>query len=211
MSKFDAPSLAVRQLVALRVPEFEIPKIPILPSRNTNWNLTETTRCFSPRSYRQHIHAKTKRSMPSPEEISRLQAQGLYPSQEAIDTMYRNSRLNIPAPLRIPMATGAAFLIGMGLGTAHGSKMAGLRFRAEHAHKLPTTTTGWWMYHKSKNYHSAYGGLKEGMRMGFKVSFWTVAMFSIEHMFDTYRGTADLLNTVTACVTVAGGFSLWSE
>lgn len=88
--------------------------------------------------------------------------------------------------------------------------MAGLRFRAEHAHKLPTTTTGWYLYHKSKNYHVAYGGIREGFRMGFKVCVWTTAMFAIEQMFDTYRGTADLLNTVTSCVTVAGAFSLWS-
>lgn len=108
------------------------------------------------------------------------------------------------------MASGMAFLVGLGLGTTKGSKMAGLRFRAEHAHKLPTTTTGWFLYHKSKNYHVAYGGLREGLRMGAKVCFWTTTMFSIEHMFDISRGQKDFLNTVLACVTVAGGFSLWS-
>lgn len=132
------------------------------------------------------------------------------PTQAQIDELYQNSRLAIPAPLRIPLASGLSFLVGLGLGTTQGSKLAGLRFRAEHAHKLPTTTTGWFLYHKSKNYHVAYGGVKEGLKMGAKICFWTTTMFSIEHMFDNSRGQKDLLNTVLACVTVAGGFSLWS-
>ena len=98
----------------------------------------------------------------------------------------------------------------MGLGLAHGSKTAGLRFRAEHAHKLPQTTTGWFLYHKSKNYHVAYGGIREGLRMGAKVSLWATAMFVVENMFDHYRGSVDAANTVLACVATAGGLSLWS-
>lgn len=133
------------------------------------------------------------------------------PTQEQMDELHRTARLSIPAPIRLPMASGMAFLVGLGLGTTKGSKMAGLRFRAEHAHKLPTTTTGWFLYHKSKNYHVAYGGLREGLRMGAKVCFWTTTMFSIEHMFDISRGQKDFLNTVLACVTVAGGFSLWNR
>ncbi|KAL2022111.1 hypothetical protein VTK56DRAFT_6155 [Thermocarpiscus australiensis] len=142
---------------------------------------------------------------------SRLREVRPPPSKEEIEELYRTARLSIPAGLRLPMASTLSFLAGFTLGTAQGGKMAGLRFRAEHAHKLPSTTTGWYLYHKSKNYHVAYGGIREGFRMGFKVCFWTTAMFAIEQMFDTYRGTADLLNTVTSCVTVAGGFSLWNR
>jgi hypothetical protein len=132
-------------------------------------------------------------------------------TEEELAEAYRNSRLSLPAALRIPLATGMSFILGWSLGTAQGSKMAGLRFRAEHAHKLPDSTTGWYMYHRSKNYHVATAGLVEGMKMGMRVSFWTTTMLGIEHMFDTYRGTADVLNTLTSCVTVAGGFSLWSK
>ncbi|KAL1866242.1 hypothetical protein VTK73DRAFT_4857 [Phialemonium thermophilum] len=127
------------------------------------------------------------------------------------EDLKRNARLAIPAPLRVTLASGLSFLVGMGLGMTQGSKMAGLRFRAEHAHKLPTTTTGWFLYHKSKNYHVAYGGVKEGLKMGSKICFWTTAMFSIENMFDNYRGQKDLVNTVLASVAVAGGFSLWNR
>ncbi|CAK7234667.1 hypothetical protein SCUCBS95973_009013 [Sporothrix curviconia] len=133
------------------------------------------------------------------------------PSQEEIDAFWRQSRLSLPDVVRIPLATAASFTVGMGLGVAHGSTMAGMRFRAEHAHKLPTTTAGWYLYHKSKNYHVAYGGIREGLRMGARVSVWTTAMFGIETLFDQYRGTQDLANTVVACVTVAGAFSLWNR
>ncbi|KAL2159395.1 hypothetical protein VTH06DRAFT_2399 [Thermothelomyces fergusii] len=132
-------------------------------------------------------------------------------SPAELDQLYRDSRLSLPAPLRIPLASVLSFLAGFTLGTANGGKMAGLRFRAEHAHKLPKTSTGWYLYHKSKNYHMAYGGILEGCRMGLRVSFWTTAMFGIEQMFDSYRGTADMLNTITSCVAVAGGFSLWNR
>jgi hypothetical protein len=131
-------------------------------------------------------------------------------SQAEVEALYHDSRLSIPAPLRIPMASALSFFVGFTLGTARGGKSAGLQFRAEHAHKLPTSMKGWYLYHKSKNYHMAYGGVLEGFRMGFKVSFWATSIFAIEQMFDSYRGTADFLNTVTSCVTVAGGFSLWS-
>ena len=131
-------------------------------------------------------------------------------TQAELEDLYRNSRLSLPFPLRIPLASGLSFFAGFTLGTAQGGKAAGLRFRAEHAHKLPTTSTGWFLYHKSKHYQVAYGGIREGFKMGAKVSFWTTAMFAIEQMFDSHRGTADLLNTVTSCVTVAGCFSLWS-
>ena len=122
----------------------------------------------------------------------------------------RHPRLSIPDFVRLPLGAIASFSVGMGLGLAHGSKTAGLRFRAEHAHKLPQTTTGWFLYHKSKNYHVAYGGIREGLRMGAKVSLWATAMFVVENMFDHYRGSVDAANTVLACVATAGGLSLWS-
>lgn len=132
------------------------------------------------------------------------------PTVAELALLRQESRLSTPAMARIPMAAALSFATGMGLGLVQGSKMAGLRFRAEHAHKLPQTTTGWYLYHKSKNYHVAYGGIREGLRMGSRVAFWTTAMCAIENLFDSYRGTMDLVNTVLACVTVAGGFSLWS-
>ncbi|KAI1843576.1 hypothetical protein JX265_007360 [Neoarthrinium moseri] len=130
------------------------------------------------------------------------------PSREDYDKLWNESRLSIPPMIRIPGAAMAAFGIGFSLGLAHGSQMAGLRFRAEHAHKLPTTTPGWYLYHKSKNYHLAFGGLKEGLRTGIRLSLMTTAMFCTENLFDVYRGSRDMFNTVAASLAVAGGFSI---
>ncbi|KAI1259196.1 hypothetical protein F5Y18DRAFT_433480 [Xylariaceae sp. FL1019] len=141
-----------------------------------------------------------------PASSSRRQAQKL--SREEFDQLRRDARLSIPPLLRIPAAAITAFGIGMSLGLAHGSKMAGLRFRAEHAHRLPKTTTGWYLYHKSKNYHLAFGGLKEGFKVGAKLGLLSTAMFCAENLFDVYRGTKDFVSTVMASLAVAGGFSL---
>ncbi|KAH9894699.1 hypothetical protein F4778DRAFT_287380 [Xylariomycetidae sp. FL2044] len=139
----------------------------------------------------------------SPEEVAQLRQQ--YREQ------WKGSRLSIPPLVRIPAAAVTAFGIGMSLGLAHGSQMAGLRFRAEHAHRLPTSTTGWYLYHKSKNYNLALGGLKEGVKVGARLGFLSTAMFCAENLFDVYRGTQDFLNTVMASLAIAGGFSLWNR
>lgn len=135
-------------------------------------------------------------------------------NQPAIDAFHQlareNERLSVPPAMRIPVAGISSFVVGMTLGMAHGSKTAALRFRAEHSHKLPTTTTGWWMYHKSKNYVMGAGGVKEGIKMGFRVSIWTTSMLAVEHMYDQRRHSKDCINTVMASLTVAGAFSLWS-
>lgn len=144
------------------------------------------------------------------EELEAFLARPPVDYQERRRIALENSRLNMMAPTRILLAAVSSFGVGTSLGMAQGSKMAGLQFRAEHAHKLPTTPTGWFMYHKSKNYNMARGALKEGIKMGFKVSFWTTAMFVVEDMYDEYRESKDFVNTVLASLTVAGGFSLWS-
>ncbi|KAG9249273.1 hypothetical protein BJ878DRAFT_531300 [Calycina marina] len=123
----------------------------------------------------------------------------------------QNSRFSLPWHVRLPFATSMSFIVGMGLGMSHGSQAAGLRFRAENAHRLPTTPTGWYLYHKSKNYQRAFGGVIEGFRMGAKVSIWTAGFFSIEEMYDRYRGRKDFANTVLASLTVAGAFSAWNQ
>lgn len=130
--------------------------------------------------------------------------------RERMRLLRQNSRFSLPYAERLIAATTLSFLTGIALGVSHGSQTAGLRFRAENAHRLPSTPTGWYLYHKSKNYVMALGGVKEGLRMGAKVSFWTAGFFSIEEMFDRYRGTKDFVNTVIASLSVAGGFSLWS-
>ncbi|KAI0881614.1 uncharacterized protein GGS22DRAFT_60030 [Annulohypoxylon maeteangense] len=133
------------------------------------------------------------------------------PTREEYTQIWNESRLSIPPFLRIPAAAMTAFGVGMTLGLAHGSKTVGLRFRAENAHRLPRSTTGWYLYHKSKNYHLALGGLKEGLKVGARLSILSTAMFCAENLFDVYRGTKDLFSTVMASLAVAGGFSFWNR
>lgn len=130
-------------------------------------------------------------------------------SPSSSKTLYEN-RLSIPFLIRLPTTTAAAFITGMALGLSHGTKTAGLRFRAENSHRFPTTSAGWYLYHKTKNYHAMLGGIKEGMKMGFKISFWAGSFFLIEEAVDQLRGTKDFLSTVVAGLSISGGFSAWS-
>jgi len=131
-----------------------------------------------------------------------------------LERLREEKRLNsrsLPFAQRLPLATTLSFLVGMGLGISHGSQSTGLRFRAENAHRLPSTPTGWYLYHKSKNYQMAFGGVMEGFRMGARVSIWTAGFFGIEEMFDRYRGKKDFINTVIASLSIAGAFSVWNR
>ena len=119
---------------------------------------------------------------------------------------YEN-RLSMPFLIRFPAATAGAFITGAALGVSHGGKSAGMRFRAENSHRFPTTSTGWYLYHKSKNYHVMLASIKEGLKMGSKIGFWAGSFFVIEEAVDRTRGTKDFLSTVIAGVAVAAGFS----
>ena len=122
-----------------------------------------------------------------------------------------SQRLSIRPIVRIPAATLTGFFTGLMLGASHGGKTAALRFRAENAHRLPVSTKGWYLYHKSKNYHMALNGIKEGLKMGSKIGFWVGGFFYLESSIDLCRGgRKDFLSTTLAGLTVAGAFSAWS-
>lgn len=73
------------------------------------------------------------------------------------------------------------------LGLAKGSQDSGLRFQAENAHRLPTTQTGWFLYHKSKNYNMMLGGIVEGMKQAGKFGLWAGCFFVLEEGIDRGR------------------------
>ena len=125
---------------------------------------------------------------------------------------FYENRLSIPFYVRFPAATAVAFVTGAALGVSHGGKTAGMRFRAENSHRFPNTSTGWYLYHKSKNYHIMLGGIKEALKMGSKIGFWTGSFFIVEEAVDEWRGTKDFMSTVVAGMTIAAGFSAqpWS-
>lgn len=106
------------------------------------------------------------------------------------------------------MGTATSGLIGFALGITKGGQTAQLRFRAEHAHKMPDSTTGWYLYHKTKNYHAMQGGIREGLKMGVRTSIWSFMALSLESTVDSCRGASDMFSTIIASLTVAGTFSL---
>lgn len=127
------------------------------------------------------------------------------------DDEVANSRLSLPFSLRLPMAAAFPFIGGMIFGSSYGYQLAGLRFRAENSHRLPTTATGWYLYHKAKNYQMAYQGIKEGVKLGSKLSFWTTGYFLLEDALDDSRGRKDFISSVLAGLVIAGGFSLFNK
>ncbi|KAK4903089.1 hypothetical protein LTR27_000017 [Elasticomyces elasticus] len=144
-----------------------------------------------------------------------------------------SSRLSIPYPLRLPLALTLAALSGSVLGLSQGGLEAGLRFQAENTHRQPTTKTGWYLYHKSKNYHTALGGVKEAFKMAGKLAFWVGMFVTMEEGLDRGRagavrmarsfrttvaeddrlveGSRDFLSTTLAGLGTAGLFSAWNR
>ena len=155
----------------------------------------------------------------------------------ALDALYAPTastfnRLSLPFPLRLPLLLTVSGFSGFCLGLAHGSTEAGLRFRAENAHRLPTSQTGWYLYHKSKNYHVLLGGIKEGFKMSGRLAVWTGTFVVFEELNDrgraavvrrwrTVRGTEeeekvvagnrDFLSTTAAGLGTAGAFAAWNH
>lgn len=118
-------------------------------------------------------------------------------------------RLGIEIKNRLPYTTFAAFSVGMAIGASHGSKKAAFQFRAENAHRFPTTSTGWFLYHKSKNYKSIVGGVKDGMKLGLKLGAGAMAFCLFEETVDYARHyRRDFLSTVIAGLSFSGIYSL---
>ncbi|KAL6253321.1 hypothetical protein RBB50_001044 [Rhinocladiella similis] len=131
-----------------------------------------------------------------------------------------NERLGIPLVFRAPTVVLTSFGFGFILGSTHGANKSAYRYRAENAHRLPTTQTGWFLYQKSKNYHAIVGGAKEGVKLGLVCMGWATLFMATEEMVDLSRtrflsrgaedkktGQRDAGSTVVAGMTVAGIYS----
>lgn len=74
----------------------------------------------------------------------------------------------------------SAAAVGTVIGAVRGSRMAGLRFLAENAHRPPTTIRGWYLYNKTKNYRRMAAGLKHGGADAFRLGVTTLVWVCIE-------------------------------
>ena len=158
------------------------------------------------------------------------------PQQPRPSLFNNQDRLSLAPTPRLFIVTVLSSTLGLALGITHGATLAGLRFRAENAHRLPTSKTGWYLYHKSKNYVAMWGGLREGLRMGARVGVWTGGFMVAEEAVDRGRGrmvewlggkrgrrkpategqyneegVRDFFSSVVAGLSTAGAFSLWNR
>jgi len=153
--------------------------------------------------------------MASPEPAASTQAATVQTETAEFIDWYRqrnqDERLRMNWKLRIALASIGGIGTGFFLGTINGTNMAGLRFRAENAHRLPTSQKGWYLYHKSKNYNAMLGGITEGVKLGTKMAIASGGFIFLEYAVDEMRGTKDAGSTIVAGLASAGIFSAWSE
>lgn len=144
--------------------------------------------------------------------ISVAQERELTPTE--IAEYKKQYRLGLPLGNRLVLGAISYTAVGFGLGAYYGARRDGLRFRAENAHRLPTSQRGWYFYHKSKNYAAMLGGVKEGARMGLKTGLWGAAFIWLEAAADHnrgYGGHQDFVSTTIAGVTAAALWSAWNR
>jgi hypothetical protein len=138
-------------------------------------------------------------------------------------TGYPSERLGIPLAVRAPLLMVTSFGTGFMIGASHGGPRAADRYRAENAHRLPVTRNGWYLYHKSKNYHTIIGGVTSGVRLGAVLTGWASLFMATEEIVDRARervfakegpdgeilaaGQRDAASTVVAAMSTAGVYS----
>jgi len=156
-------------------------------------------------------------AQPTYRDMSR---QSVPEDRPATFTGWPNERLSIPLVLRAPTLMIASFGCGFILGSSQGAQKGAYRYRAENAHRLPTTQTGWFLYQKSKNYHAMLGGVKEGAKFGSICTGWASLFMVTEEMVDLSRarllargdddvatGQRDAGSTIIAGMSLAGIYS----
>ncbi len=119
------------------------------------------------------------------------QAPPLIPDASSIDLGLIHQpyeRLGMPPALRFPLFMTAGFITGFGLGATTGGRVHADRFRAENAHRFPTTQAGWYLYHRTKGYVSTVGAVKQGVGFGLQLGIWVGVFCGIEEGVDRLRG-----------------------
>ena len=128
---------------------------------------------------------------------------------------YRD-RLNTPPVPRIIGISSVAGCLGFVVGSHRRGQLRRFQFLAENAHRLPTTSNGWYFYHKKRNYVVALAGMKGGLYTGAQVAFWATTFTASEALIDFVRTQAlganqkDVLSTVSAGLVSSSIFCSYS-
>ena len=137
-------------------------------------------------------------------------------------TGYPNERLTILPQIRWQILFLTIFTYGFSVGATSGGRKAADRYRAMNAHRQPSTQAGWYLYQRSKSYHTTIGGVKGGFKRGSVLVGWSALFSFAEEGLDQARsrlfarrdedfapGQRDFVNTTTAALTTAGVYSRW--
>lgn len=140
------------------------------------------------------------------------------------DYVRQPQRLGLNPVGRLALLSTVSFVTGLALGSANGSRIAAMRYRAENAHYMPISKAGWYLYGRSRNYHAIIGGVTEGVKTGARFAGWAALFVVIEEGLDRARGTVfrrrgeeegkgqrDFLNTVSAAVALSGLHGWWNN
>jgi hypothetical protein len=137
-------------------------------------------------------------------------------------TGYPYERLSMQPTTRWCVMFVTTMGYGFGMGATIGGRKAADRYRAMNAHRTPSTQAGWYLYHRSKSYHTTMGAVKEGLKFGGILSAWASMFMLAEEGLDHARGSLfakkqeevamgqrDALNTTLAALMTAGLYTRW--
>lgn len=129
---------------------------------------------------------------------------------EELKKFAQTQRLNMAPVPRVFLTILAGSTYGFMSGFHGNFKLAGLRYLAQNAHRLPITKGGWYFYHKRKNYVVLKDALGGGIKGALKFGLGTTIYFATEASVDELRGggeNMDFLSTVTAATTLGIGYA----
>ncbi|OLY82221.1 hypothetical protein AYI68_g3660 [Smittium mucronatum] len=128
-------------------------------------------------------------------------------THDNVEETQRNSsqlvRIHMEPPKRITLLTITGALSGAVVGGYIGGRSASWQYLAERSHNLPTTVSGWYYYHKWKNYRVVLGAIKKASYYGIRIGFVSGAYELVEAAVDKY-----VVERTSALGSVAAGFTV---
>lgn len=125
----------------------------------------------------------------------------------------QNERASLDPISRTLAIAMTASMVGVIIGGQREWQRAALRFRAEHAHRMPTSQKDWFFFQRAKSNYAMAAAMATAPKLGLKLAAATVGLVVMEEAIDNVRGnkSKDLFSSVGASLSAAGVFSLWRE
>ena len=122
-----------------------------------------------------------------------------------------SNRLSRTSGERLVFYFTTAFAAFGVVGFLRARRLAAHQFLAENSHRLPTSDAGWYLYHRAKNYQTAWKGIKGGARYGFLGGATAYFYGFIEDFWDqdVRGGRVDAMGSFVAGTVTAAFFAMW--